>query len=64
MALPNYLYGNPETILINKERSTCKGCAFLDGWEVFGKQVEFCMLKQKKLRRCGLYGEKRKEGDK
>ena len=29
MALPKYLYGNPETILINKwEKSCCKGCAF------------------------------------
>ena len=56
---PKYLYGNPETIFINKERSTCKRCAFLDGWEVFGKQVEFCMLKKKTPQMRSLWREEK-----
>ena len=58
MALPSHLYSDPVTILINRESRTCKGCRYLDEWEVFNKPVQFCLLKQKKLRKCSLYGEK------
>lgn len=64
MALPKYLYGNPETILINKWEKSCRGCAF------FGEEmgVKQCDLKQRekqaRIRKCNLYANKRKEGDK
>ena len=63
MALPSYLYGDPLETLIAKENKTCKGCRYLEAWLVFGETKEFCKLKRKKLRKCGLYGEKG-EGDK
>ena len=62
MASLKYPYGKPETIFINKERSTCKGCAFLDEWEVL-KASEFCHVEAKKFADA-VFGEKRKEGDK
>lgn len=64
MALPKYLYADPLTILLNAEVRSCKGCAFFHA----DMGVKACDLKprekQNRIRKCNLYANKRKEGDK
>lgn len=64
MALPSYLYGNPERILEAKQNRECRGCRYLEEVVMFGATVKGCKLKpnkkQHQIRKCNLYGEARK----
>jgi len=64
MALPKHLYADPLTILLNAEKRSCRGCAFY-GEEMGVKQCDLKPReKQARIRKCSLYANKRKEGDK
>ena len=49
---------NPLDQLIAKESRTCKGCRFHLVEVCFSRKVELCRLGRKKVRKCGMYGEK------
>lgn len=56
-ALPAHMYRNPETIVLNEERKTCKGCVHRKhAWGVF-----YCDRDEKKagtkMSRCKHYRE-------
>jgi len=59
MAIPSYMYGNPETVLSNKQqhklKKSCAGCVFSFKIELAGVVQNGCEKGNKFGRRCKSY---------
>lgn len=55
--LERWMFGNPESVLLRKESSTCKGCVHLEAVKAFDKWFVVCNKKKKPGNRCRLYKE-------